>query len=350
MLRQDALARLVHMRAAFHRFGEERMIRKGSNLSDKGLNLSGSWQQGHSATTIPVGVFKLDAQRILPPLGGNYNSKAVERLRPSGLNSDRAFGAKLLLSAAVAAPLAFQPKRDDQLCESAVPRTSFKFRRSKGSIGRAFRGSYYVLKIRIKRAFTLLFHREISVLVELILGHLRYLLTDVPPQPNSPPDNVLARIDPRASLGSKEGLLPASDSADNQFPLSYQLSWLFGAESVPSPSPADREAVARPLAAQAAANSRRVGLGPRPSPQSQSFSSSDPFCRLPLPTLFHRPGCSPWRPDAVMIRPVAGFSVLRIFKSAGNARTPQRRRGALPRWTLPPAEPFRSGQAVKQKR
>ena len=31
---------------------------------------------------------------------------------------------------------------------------------------------------------------EISVLVELILGHLRYLLTDVPPQPNSPPDNV----------------------------------------------------------------------------------------------------------------------------------------------------------------
>ncbi|CAN6972845.1 unnamed protein product [Brassica rapa subsp. trilocularis] len=32
---------------------------------------------------------------------------------------------------------------------------------------------------------------EISVLVELILGHLHYLLTDVPPQPNSPPDNVL---------------------------------------------------------------------------------------------------------------------------------------------------------------
>eukprot|EP00258_Populus_trichocarpa_P032092 XP_024448111.1 uncharacterized protein LOC112325581 [Populus trichocarpa] len=31
---------------------------------------------------------------------------------------------------------------------------------------------------------------EISVLVELILGHLRYLLTDVLPQPNSPPNNV----------------------------------------------------------------------------------------------------------------------------------------------------------------
>ena len=32
---------------------------------------------------------------------------------------------------------------------------------------------------------------EISVLIELILGHLRYLLADVPPQPNSPPDTVL---------------------------------------------------------------------------------------------------------------------------------------------------------------
>ncbi|GAN11812.1 conserved hypothetical protein, partial [Mucor ambiguus] len=31
---------------------------------------------------------------------------------------------------------------------------------------------------------------EISVLVESPLGHLRYLLTDVPPQPNSPLDNV----------------------------------------------------------------------------------------------------------------------------------------------------------------
>ena len=33
--------------------------------------------------------------------------------------------------------------------------------------------------------------REISVLTELTLGHLRYLLADVPPQPNSPPGNVL---------------------------------------------------------------------------------------------------------------------------------------------------------------
>ena len=31
---------------------------------------------------------------------------------------------------------------------------------------------------------------KISVLIELILGHLCYSLTDVPPQPNSPPNNV----------------------------------------------------------------------------------------------------------------------------------------------------------------
>jgi hypothetical protein len=35
---------------------------------------------------------------------------------------------------------------------------------------------------------------EISVLIELTLGHLCYRLTDVPPQPNSPPD-VVFRVD-----------------------------------------------------------------------------------------------------------------------------------------------------------
>ncbi len=32
--------------------------------------------------------------------------------------------------------------------------------------------------------------REVSVLTELALGHLRYLLIDVPPQSNSPPGTV----------------------------------------------------------------------------------------------------------------------------------------------------------------
>ncbi len=47
----------------------------------------------------------------------------------------------------------------------------------------------FILKIKIKGAFTFVLH-EISVLIELLLGHLCYRLTDVPPQPNSPPDFV----------------------------------------------------------------------------------------------------------------------------------------------------------------
>ena len=41
---------------------------------------------------------------------------------------------------------------------------------------------------------------EVSVLVELPLGHLRYRLTDVPPQPNSPPGPV--RIVGHATKGA----------------------------------------------------------------------------------------------------------------------------------------------------
>ncbi|XP_052887315.1 uncharacterized protein LOC108479415 [Gossypium arboreum] len=46
---------------------------------------------------------------------------------------------------------------------------------------------------------------ETSVLIELILGHLHYLLTDVLPQPNSPPDNVFCPDRPaEADLVSKK--------------------------------------------------------------------------------------------------------------------------------------------------
>ena len=53
--------------------------------------------------------------------------------------------------------------------------------------------------------------QEISVLFELTLGHLRYRLTDVPPQPNSPPDHVFrldrARLRKLLILESSKGLL-----------------------------------------------------------------------------------------------------------------------------------------------
>lgn len=74
-------------------------------------------------------------------------------------------------------------------CGNFSGTSSLKFRGTKGSIGHTFmvcihtenqnQGDFY--------PFVLL---EISVLHESPLGHLRYRLTDVPPQPNSPPDNV----------------------------------------------------------------------------------------------------------------------------------------------------------------
>uniref|UniRef100_A0A494G8E0 Regulator of rDNA transcription protein 15 n=1 Tax=Solanum lycopersicum TaxID=4081 RepID=A0A494G8E0_SOLLC len=50
---------------------------------------------------------------------------------------------------------------------------------------------------------------KISVLIELILGHLHYLLIDVPPQPNSAPDSVFRLDGPaKRALGPKRGAMP----------------------------------------------------------------------------------------------------------------------------------------------
>uniref|UniRef100_A0A0R0FS47 Senescence-associated protein n=1 Tax=Glycine max TaxID=3847 RepID=A0A0R0FS47_SOYBN len=89
-------------------------------------------------------------------------------------------------------------------CGNFSDTSSFKFRRTKGSIGHAF-----TVRIRTgnqnQTSFYPFVPHEISVLVELILGHLRYLLTDVPPHPNSPPDNVFRPDRPaEADLGSKK--------------------------------------------------------------------------------------------------------------------------------------------------
>ncbi|KAH0983781.1 hypothetical protein GBA52_010958 [Prunus armeniaca] len=98
-------------------------------------------------------------------------------------------------------------------CGNFSDTSSFKFRRSKGSIGHAF-----TVRIRTgnqnQTSFYPFVPHEISVLVELILGHLRYLLTDVPPQPNSPPDNVFRPDGPTRGRPwvQKEGQCPASVS------------------------------------------------------------------------------------------------------------------------------------------
>ena len=86
-------------------------------------------------------------------------------------------------------------------CGNFSDTSSLKFLKTKGSIGHAF-----AVCIRTENQNQVSFYpfvlHEISVLVELILGHLRYLLTDVPPQPNSPPDNVF-HLDRAEALRSR---------------------------------------------------------------------------------------------------------------------------------------------------
>ncbi|PHT27150.1 Regulator of rDNA transcription protein 15 [Capsicum baccatum] len=93
-------------------------------------------------------------------------------------------------------------------CGNLFDTSTFEFERSKGSLGHAF-----TIRIRTgSQNQTSFYHsvpHEISVLIELILGHLRYVLADVPPQPNSPPYNVFLPDRPaERALGQKRGAVP----------------------------------------------------------------------------------------------------------------------------------------------
>ncbi|KAK7238009.1 hypothetical protein RIF29_44170 [Crotalaria pallida] len=229
-------------------------------------------------------------------------------------------------------------------CGNFSDTSSFKFRRTKGSIGHAF-----TVRIRTgnqnQTSFYPFVPHEISVLVELILGHLRYLLTDVPPQPNSPPDNVFRPDRPaEAGLGSKNrGNAPPPIHGIIGFPLSVPvLSRLFDARGrgpegpVPNPSP-DRHAATRSRRESSSSSPPTAdGFGtgtPVPSPQSQSFSRGYGSI-LPTSLAYIVPstrGCSPWRPDAVMSTTGCGrHSVLRIFKGRRGRTGHHATCGALP--------------------
>ena len=82
------------------------------------------------------------------------------------------------------------PPQASYPCGNFSDTSSLKFPRSKGSIGHAFAVCIHT-ENQNQVSFYPFVRHEISVLIELTLGHLRYRLTDVPPQPNSPPDNVL---------------------------------------------------------------------------------------------------------------------------------------------------------------
>jgi hypothetical protein len=60
---------------------------------------------------------------------------------------------------------------------------------SKGSIGRAF-AVFIHTENQNQASFCPFTLRKVSVHAELTLGHLRYCLTDVPPQSNSPPVTI----------------------------------------------------------------------------------------------------------------------------------------------------------------
>jgi hypothetical protein len=78
-------------------------------------------------------------------------------------------------------------------CGNFSDTSSVKFLLTKGSIGHAFAVCIHTENQNQVSFYPFILH-EISVLIELTLGHLCYRLTDVPPQPNSPPDFVF-RVD-----------------------------------------------------------------------------------------------------------------------------------------------------------
>ena len=96
-------------------------------------------------------------------------------------------------------------------CGNFSDTSTCNFRKRRGSIGHNF-----LARIRTENqrqaSFSPFGLHEISVLIELTLGHLRYLLTDVPPQPNSPPDYVFRTDQPskKTTLNPKLTVMQAS--------------------------------------------------------------------------------------------------------------------------------------------
>nr|TKR78381.1 hypothetical protein D5086_0000283020 [Populus alba] len=135
-------------------------------------------------------------------------------------------------------------------CGNFSDTSSFKFRRSKGSIG---------------HAFTVRIH--------------------VPPQPNSPPDNVF-RPDrpPKRPWVQKEGQRPASDSRNNRIPLVRTSS----ESTVRRPGrPPKGPFPVRPPAGTRRPASRRGSSSSSP-PTADGFRDWDPRAQPSEPILFPR--------------------------------------------------------------
>ncbi|PHT26085.1 Regulator of rDNA transcription protein 15 [Capsicum baccatum] len=314
----------------------------------------------------PVAYFSF-LERILPAARWKLYFKAAATTLPPRQLSKRhvPLGAEAPSAAHGSfAPLAFQPSAMTNCVNQ-------RFLSSKGSLGHAF-----TVRIRTghqnQKSFYPSVPHEISVLVELILGHLRYLLTDVPPQPNSPPDNVFRPDRPaQRALGPKRESSSTGSSfpADSAKPVPLAVVSLDSRQlavrragkapegTVPSPSPGRHAATRSRRGSSSSSPPTADGFGtgtPVPSPQSQSFSQTYGSI-LPTSLAYIVPstrGCSPWKPDAVMSTTGCGrHSVLLIFKGLGERTGCHAMCGALPA-----AGPylrlsrFQGGRAVKQKR
>ncbi|XP_022767945.1 uncharacterized protein LOC111312172 [Durio zibethinus] len=123
------------------------------------------------------------------------------------------------------------------LCGTFSDTFSFKSPRSKGSIGHTFMVRIHTGN-QNQTSFYLFVPHEIFVLVEFILGHLRYLLTDVLPQPNSPLDNVFRpNRSAEAGFGSKrKGRAPPSIHGISKITLKVVVfQFRSGAPTYPTP-------------------------------------------------------------------------------------------------------------------
>ena len=87
-------------------------------------------------------------------------------------------------------------------CGNFSDTSRLKYPATKGSIGHTFMVCIHTENQNQGDFYPFVLH-EISVLIESPLGHLRYCLTDVPPQPNSPPDNVFNPDQPAKDLNAK---------------------------------------------------------------------------------------------------------------------------------------------------
>ncbi|CAN6967565.1 unnamed protein product [Brassica rapa subsp. trilocularis] len=216
-------------------------------------------------------------------------------------------------------------------CGNFSDTSSFKFRRSKGSIG---------------HAFTMC---RPSQTPHLTMSSARI---DPPKRVLGLKEGVVTPPPIHGVIGLKSSSTGSSFPADSAKPVPLAVVSLDSRQghselavrrpgkaperAVPSPSPGRHEAVRSRHVSSSSSPPTVDGFGtgtPEPSPQSQSFSRSYGSI-LPTSLAYIVPstrGCSPWRPDAVMSTTGRErHSVLRIFKGRQECTGHHATCGALP--------------------